>query len=133
MLPREFFTAGAAVFTVSNPKDEHFTYRVSARKDRSTPLLFVYVLTGPDNTRDYTYVGVLDETTGGVKLTRKSSMTAASRAYRVADWALRHVWAGKDVPPGYTIEHCGRCGRCGHPLTDPVSIARGLGPTCATK
>jgi hypothetical protein len=43
------------------------------------------------------------------------------------------VWAGKDVPPGYTIEHCGRCGRCGHPLTDPVSIARGLGPTCATK
>lgn len=24
-----------------------------------------------------------------------------------------------------------RCGKCGLPLTDPVSIARGLGPTCA--
>jgi hypothetical protein len=27
----------------------------------------------------------------------------------------------------------GSCGRCGSPLTDPESIARGIGPTCASK
>lgn len=26
-----------------------------------------------------------------------------------------------------------RCARCGRPLTDPESIARGMGPVCAEK
>lgn len=30
----------------------------------------------------------------------------------------------------YGLDVVRRCGRCGRPLTDPVSVARGIGPDC---
>lgn len=37
----------------------------------------------------------------------------------------------QDLDGVYRIEESSHCGRCGLELTDPVSIARGLGPHCA--
>ena len=128
MLGREFFTAGRAVFTVSNPRGEFFTYRVEAKDSK----LFLSLLTGPNNLTDYTYLGVVDQASGRVKTTKRSKLGPETRPVRVADWALRHVWTCRPFPPGYALAHVGRCGRCGRPLTDPESIGRGLGPTCAT-
>src|ERR1700752_4765990 len=39
----------------------------------------------------------------------------------------------KMMPPKAEIWHEGTCGRCARPLTDPQSIARGIGPECASK
>lgn len=135
MLTKEFILAGKAIFTVSNGKGEHYTFRVK-RKDNDAPRLpvyFVSLLTGPDNTRDYSYMGVLSEYTGLTRLTNASKMTDSATSFRVINWALKKVWAGESLPEGYEIHHEGYCGRCGRMLTTPESVAAGFGPECIQK
>ncbi|GMU26254.1 MAG: hypothetical protein AMXMBFR16_11590 [Candidatus Uhrbacteria bacterium] len=133
MITREFATAGRAVFTVSNATGERYTFKVK-RKDNEAPrppVYFVSLLTGPDNTRDYTYVGVLNDYNGSVRLTAASRYAEDSKPVAVVRWALKKVWERGTLPAGYEILHEGRCGRCGRPLTVPESIKTGLGPECA--
>ncbi len=131
MLTKDFVLAGQAVFTVTNPVGEYYTYRVDRVADEGKPArYFAKLLTGPDNTSDYTYLGMVDEITSRVVLTRASRYTADSRPYRVLDWALSKVWECKELPAGYSLRHIGRCGRCGRPLTTPDSLDIGLGPIC---
>lgn len=135
MISREFVCAGKAILTVSNGKGEHFTYRVTRKENESPrpPVYFVSLLTGPDNTSDYSYMGMLSEFNGEVRLTRASRVTESAKSFKVINWAMRKVWAGDVLPEGYAIHHEGRCGRCGRPLTVPSSIESGFGPECITK
>jgi len=132
MITKEFLTAGQAIFTVSNPSGEHYTYKVSApyKQSETNPFWFVKVLTGPDNTRDYTYAGLLQHT-GNLVVTAKSKYKSDSKPFLVAKWAISVIWGELNIPDGYKIQHEGRCGRCGRSLTDPTSIETGLGPICA--
>ena len=134
----QFFTAGHAVFTVGNPKGEHYTFRIQRPKpqtegpyaDRVSPL-FVSLLVGPDNTRDYAYMGIFDHSEHRpLRLTQKSKVTYDSRPVKVFGWAVNLVRNGKPVPEGYSIQHEGRCGRCGRALTVPESVQSGFGPEC---
>lgn len=55
-----------------------------------------------------------------------------------ADAALAYAWlgeAGLPVPGNgtVTVMEESTCGHCGKALTDPVSIERGVGPTCLAK
>jgi hypothetical protein len=111
------------VFTlVSKKTGSRYTYRVR----KGDHALFVDLLTGPDNRTDWTYVGA--RTDHGFKgaagvpppasivwFFQKLDLNDAEGLAQVEFW------------------HQGNCSRCGHPLTDPESIARGLGPICATK
>lgn len=128
-----FITAGKATFTVSNGKGDHRTYRVTRKDadDRYPETYFVKLLTGPDNTSSYTYLGILDAATGGVRLTKNSKFTDDSLPVKVLRWALKKVWAGEPLPAGYAVQHEGKCGRCGRALTVPESIVSGIGPECA--
>lgn len=49
-------------------------------------------------------------------------------------FAVRHILhsacTGQQDTDLYTIQESNLCGKCGKELTDPVSIARGIGPTC---
>ncbi len=141
MLTREFITAGRAVFTVANNKGDHYTFRVN-HKDECTKEVngrlvtypeawFINLLTGPDNTSSYTYLGKLDPETGDVTVTHGSRFGESSVPVRVIRWALRFVWAGREFPEGYKLYHEGACGRCGRPLTVPESIESGIGPECS--
>jgi len=132
MISKQFLTAGEAIFTASNAAGKHFTYRVSAPDDfnEESPIWFVSVLTGPDNTRNYTYAGLL-RGDGKVYQTKGSKIKEDAESWKVAVWAIKKVWNGETLPDGYDIKHVGRCGKCGRPLTDPVSIDTGLGPICA--
>ena len=135
MISMEFVRAGRAVFTVANAMGEHYTFRVQASKpSEKFPAVsyFVQVLTGPDNTSDYTYVGML---TGEnrVKLTKASKYAGESKPVRVFEWALRVVAGTSKLPAGYKLQHEGRCCRCGRVLTVPESIESGIGPECAAK
>jgi len=134
---KAFVLAGDAIFTVANGKGQRYTYRVRrVEKDPAKgPVWFVSLLTGPQNTHDYTYLGMVVETLGGltVRLTKASKLTVDSLPVRVAVWALRIVSTGHPVPAGYGIHHEGRCGRCGRLLTVPESIVSGFGPECITK
>lgn len=137
MISAEFLTAGHAIFTVTNPSGEYYTYRVSAPADQNElkPIWFVSLLTGPNNLRDYTYLGLLrhdfnDNTKLVVHTTAKSKYTPDSKPFKVIQWAVKKIQEGT-LPEGYDIKHIGRCGVCGRELTTPESIDSGIGPICA--
>lgn len=68
-IDKEFVLAGQAVFTLELPSEyasdhdlcPHYTFRVTYKEASAKfpPSWFVSLLSGPDNTSDYTYVGML--------------------------------------------------------------------------
>lgn len=129
-ISKGFVLAGRALFTVANATGKHYTYKVTRSKDAANPRWWAKLLTGPDNTADYTYIGeVLPE--GTFRLTRASKMKNDSEPVTVLSWALKMIWRGRQLPSGYAIHHEGRCCRCGRVLTVPSSVESGIGPECA--
>ena len=134
MLTKDFITAGRAIFTIKSGRTgQHITYRIKHREANGQfpPVWFVSVLTGPDNTNDFTFMGILSTESGNVRLTGNTKYTEDSQPVRVLRWALRRIWNDLPLPDGYTIHHEGRCGKCGRVLTVPASIESGIGPECA--
>jgi hypothetical protein len=131
----QFIKAGNAYFTVRSQKTGvRYTFRVAKAKPQpgrehwTGNSYFVSLLTGPENTSDYTYVGMIRD--GSFRLTQASTMQADSGPVA----AFRWVWGFlnlKQMPPQAEIWHEGRCGRCGRMLTVPESIEAGIGPECA--
>lgn len=134
MITKQFVTAGRAIFTIKSVTGEYYTYRVKkVITDHGRALWFVALLTGPDNTSSYTYLGQLNDNDGTVRLTKASHYTDDTLPVKVIRWALRLVWRDAPVPDGYRFHHVGRCGRCGRELTVPESIESGFGPECIHK
>lgn len=133
MINKDFVLAGKAIFTIDNGKGTHYTYKVTHKEatGQYNESWFVSLLTGPDNTSNYTYLGMLNPFNGAVSLTRKSKFDDLTLPVRVIRWALNIIWSSKELPTGYNIRHEGRCGRCGRVLTVPESIDTGIGPECA--
>jgi len=93
---------------------------------------FVSLLTGSDNTRDYSYLGIVRGVGGRPVYTHggaKARLGADAPGARAVEWMLGRVLRGE--APGCEVWHQGACLRCGLDLTVPESIARGLGPECA--
>ena len=144
MLFKEFVTAGKATFTVEIPAwfaaehgtAPHYTYRVNRKDadDRGPAIYFAALLTGPNNERDYTYLGTLFPTTGKLHLTRASKLPADSWPVRVLGRVLARLWAGQAdaiTAAGWDLHHEGQGCRCGRALTTPASVTAGIGPECA--
>lgn len=133
-----FLHAGKATITLESEKTgKRFTYRVSAPKDKETgaidrSILFVAALTGPDNTRDYSYFGNI-RGTGRFEVGRKSKLKADAQSVTVFEWFYREVVTQQRMPSKLRAYHMGQCGRCGRALTVPSSILSGIGPECAKK
>ena len=139
-------STGSAVFTlVSGKTGTRFTYRVTSpkktREDAKGKTLFVSVLTGSDNTNDYSYTGTLWQPEDGrpfyFRHTKGSKVTAAAPSAQ----AFTFFWKEANKPAGFRAAnlldkvefwHEGKCGRCNRRLTDPSSIASGFGPECIT-
>lgn len=138
-LTDKFLLAGRALFTVTNPKGDHYVYRVKQVESewplgsgKKSMAYFVSVkASGGD--RPFRYVGMLNTATGAIKCTGKSVFLPGTKEYDVAVWACQAVITRKVIPVGYRIEHAGKCGKCGRTLTDPESIERGIGPECWTR
>lgn len=135
-LSTKFLLAGRAVFTVTNPKGDHYTFRVK-KADSEWPAgsgqmrsTYFVSIKASGHTYPYAYIGMLNTKNGGIKCTAKSAYLPNTTEYKVAAWACGAVIEQKFIPAGYKIEHAGRCGKCGKELTDPVSIERGIGPDC---
>lgn len=131
---RQFVFAGNAIFTITSKRTrQSFTFRVKegeSRDGRPAPV-FASVLTGPDNTSDYTYLGMVQEPAGALPSlvpTRASRISTNAPSFRALEWFLQHIDSD-----AVEFRHCGRCGRCGRVLTVPSSIDSGLGPECAGK
>ena len=144
MVSKQFLTAGNAIFTVKLSPEAakaqnrtHFTFKIRQKvNDDNTVVFFVSVLTGPDNTSDYTYLGILNVLMGQVRTTKKSCWNPETYGFKLLNRVLARIWTDDSkaiTDAGFEVYHEGRCGRCGRPLTVPQSIETGIGPDCAEK
>lgn len=126
---RAYILGGKAKVTIVSKKTgARFTYRVERKNLEDNRFLhFVSVLTGPDNQQDFEYLGTIF---GGqdYRHGRRSSIAQDAASNRAFEWVWRHLDS-----QDFEVWHSGECSRCGRELTDPESIARGLGPTCAER
>lgn len=124
---RDFILAGNAYLTlVSDKSKTRYTYRIKKSNERT--LFFVSVLYG-DNTKEYTYIGLIREKT--FELARKASPD--DPRVKAFAWTWAFLKREDRVPTTLEVWHEGRCGVCGRKLTVPSSIAIGVGPDCQTK
>ena len=143
---KQFVLAGKATFTIEVPESfrtekpdldlkPHYTFRVEhkAATGQYKEAWFAKLLTGPDNTRNYSYIGMLNADQGIVRTTAKSKLAGDSIVIKLLNRTLALVWAG-DIAPleaqGFKLHHEGRCGKCGRVLTTPTSVEIGIGPEC---
>lgn len=145
MITKTFVTAGRALFTLELAQSfakthnlpPHYTFKIKkkeAAKEGERDAYFISLLTGPDNTSDYTYMGLLNPLSGDVILTKASKFQAESWPVKLLRRTLARVWSGEQKmleEAGFSLHHEGRCGRCGRVLTVPESVQSGLGPECA--
>lgn len=137
----KFALAGNAYFTAQSDKTgTRFTYRVKRAEpkpgEQEAPRLwFVSVLTGPDNTGDYSYLGLIrppkESPDGPLAFEHgvKSTIACTAPSVIAAFWVFRQLLRNRPTPQ-CSIYHDGRCGRCGRTLTVPESIVSGFGPEC---
>ena len=121
-----FVLAGSAIFTLVSPSGARYTYRV--RQPRPGGPHFVQLLTGPDNGRDYQYLGTIFAVKDFV-VTKPSSFSRDSLPSCAFAWAWDRLRRGTSLAP-VQFFHEGRCAKCARRLTVPTSIASGLGPEC---
>ncbi len=127
-----FVLAGNARFTVvSKVTGKRFTFRVQTSKAPSAApgVFFVSVLTGSCNESDYTFLGTIF---GGKRFVhgRRSKIGQGAPSAKAFAWFWAALSVRAVVPATCEVWHEGRCGKCGRALTDPESIAMGLGPKC---
>ena len=124
----KFIMAGKAIFTLHNEDSNvRFTYKVEQADDKSC--YFVSLLTGCDNSHNYSYIGILRD--GNFYSTKKTKVKVDSPSFRGADWLFNKAMKSPaQLPAPMKFYHIGCCGRCGRPLTVPASIINGIGPEC---
>jgi hypothetical protein len=139
--PLRFILAGNATFTLrSRRTGARFTYKVEKADDKDG-FWFVKVLTGPENTRDYTYLGNISPNKLGYVARYGSHAFWHDKKQRVspdAPSAKAFAWAFKQfvadaATPELDVFFAGSCGRCGRQLTVPESVTAGFGPECIGK
>lgn len=133
---RRFVLAGYSIFTILNTETgKRFTFQINKldAEDSYTDreLYFVKVLTGGDNTSDYTFIGTIFDQKS-FRHSRKSRIGEDALSVRAFKWFFPNLDRLEKFPQ-VEIWHEGYCGRCGAPLTVPESIECGYGPVCAKK
>ena len=111
------------IYTVEGDEG-HTTFSLHYQKedqDFFPGKVLVRVLRGTDNTSDYESVGYCDPQRNRVILWKK---------YKDADVAWKHDLATLLADPSSVLE-AKTCRRCNRLLTEPVSLANGIGPECA--
>lgn len=132
----QFIVAGRATFTIKNIEtQEHRTFKVKTppnQDEETATRLFVYMLTGPNNEKDYTYIGHLTVENGFIQFVYKTNYKVAlhSTSVKMLNQLFIILQSGLDLIK-YEVWHEGRCCRCGRTLTHPESLKNGIGPECA--
>ena len=126
----EYMIGKKAIYTIVNEKSgNRFTFMT--REKKSLPgILCIYVLTGPDNTRNYSYLGYINKKNWIFKTSTKSDLTIDSPSFRAFEWVYENL-KRDTIPSCITILHYNRCCRCGRILTRPHAITAGIGDDCA--
>ena len=118
--PKQFLLAGKATANFTSAKTgSKLTFSIDRSKDGDVFFVTRRRALGAG------FIGLINGTSHKFFRARRAHDTMMSDTFA---W----VWNNLDHED-LTIEHIGQCGACRRELTDPVSIARGLGPVCAEK
>lgn len=121
-----------AIFTIANEESgNRFTFKIQ-RKSDDDPFCFVGLLTGTDNTRDYTYIGCLTSARHEF-VPKKTDGYDTPPGVKAFQWFWHILTHTRNFPADFRLYHSGRCFRCGRLLTTPLSCKYGLGPICMEK
>lgn len=129
-----YITGGNSLVTAKSQRTgRHFTFKIKCPKDKKpedTTILFVSVLTGPDNNHAYTYCGFLKKD-HGTWYYRPGSKRVSPDALsnRVFSFITRLATRGMSHPE-MIMWHHGQCRRCGRTLTTEWA-KEGIGPECS--
>ena len=129
--PRAGRRKGATATIVNEATGNRITVRFRRPNDRNgNPFKAVLVdlMTGSDNTSDFTFLGTLKGENVIISPKSRVAGEKANMAGAVLNWTINH--AAKDDLRTVRVLHSGSCGRCGRKLTVPESIDTGLGPEC---
>jgi len=139
----DFLLAGKSIITVKSlgPRKpnmpERVTYKISCKrgvKPEEADIWFINVLTGPNNNSHYKYMGFIKYMPENnlIEYRRGNTSSIGEDAPSNIIWSfVFKMFAKRQTSPLLEVWHSGRCCRCGLRLTDPDSIALGLGPHCA--
>lgn len=135
-----FDCKNCAYFTIVSVKTgNRFTYRLRRRVTK-TPMqenfFFADLLTGPENSEDYTWIGTAALVPQGWRYSasEKSSIPQDAKSQQALRFFVARINYAADLDPArLEFWHSGRCSRCGGLLTTPASLARGMGPKCWAK
>lgn len=141
---RRFVFAGKSRITVVfglTKRRISFYIKQAAKKhgDKEGKVRPYFVMVTDLRTHEDTMVGTYWADSGGPEpahtFKRKSGMTSPDMHFRydLARWFLWCVNTKGSLPRSVQVWHQGYCARCGEPLTDPVSIHVGYGPTCSKR
>jgi hypothetical protein len=142
----QFLLSGRAEFTMHDEsKAAHITMKVKQAKGK--PIWFVKLLQGPEI---YMFLGTLYENAQNQIMFKQGKDSVLSeldprilylKAVLMRLNVRRLSKAGQvpaklerfnaPFPTYFHFLHVGKCGCCGRPLTNPESIATGIGPVCS--
>lgn len=133
-LPTLFF-AGRAVLTLQNQHtSNHITVKVKQARDKNDrkkllPIFFVNISLLGDKEQGMVFAGTIYKDTNTARLAR--NVDANSQLAKVFGWLIHATRNPRLLrEQGVSLLHEGKCCRCSLPLTNPISIERGLGDDC---
>lgn len=136
---RDYILQRKSIFTVESTKDpdspERRTYMFKQqtrlddyRHEYLVNVWNIYLLYGPDNTKDYKWIGVYDQNKNIMSF--NPSPKAEGYACKMIMLFMSILLTTDEWPETCRFYRSTRCCRCGRRLTTPESIATGYGPHC---
>jgi hypothetical protein len=125
--PFEIRTHNGVITMKSMKTGEHRTFRIRTMKQDAKFLpgkRLVELLHGPDNESDYRSFGMIGDD-GRVYLWKKHQ----GQTFYV--WVASALQSPERYLDRVEFSFEGRCRRCNRLLSDPDSVASGIGPTCS--
>lgn len=135
---RTYTTAGNATITIKSKKTtQRFTFKI---KKPATPKgkvkYFVSLLNGPINTKDYVYLGHINDQNQTLVYChgKKSKITELANSAIAFRWFWEKlIRDNSQALSQIEVWHEGTCCRCGRTLTVLESVRNGIGPECSKK
>lgn len=130
----EFMFSGYAIVTFQSLRTgTRFTYKIVKAKPKKgqqlkSPLHYVMLLRGPNNHKDYTYMGHCWNK-NNFTLRESEAITKEAESYKAFIWVFKKLLLNS-LNNKVAIYRYNFCGRCGELLTVPESIMSGYGPVC---
>lgn len=124
---KDYITRGRAIFTVESSKlQKRYTYKIIKYTNQENKTTYqCYRLYGPDNSKDYRFIGIFDKELLGFQPVRANDLPT-----RLLIGFLKIIYCQSVIPQSCRFYMSNKCAVCGRQLTTPESIRRGVGPEC---